>query len=415
MPGPGQYQAGLSHKQGSPSWKLGTSSRGGDRRSDTPGPGSYNSPGKISTEAPHYGFGHKSVTNFTSTTPGPGAYNSTGLRGFDQKSPSYSFRMKTPTLSDNLRVPGPGSYNQNSRIQNQTSPAFKMGTSKRDGLYQTSAAPGPGSYSVRPNSSYGKESGPKYGFGTAGRNNIDSMSKTMPGPGSYNFKGEFESMGKGTSIAPRRPDSALGSASRSPGPGAYNPAFDGKYQSPAYRIGSASRDGLASKSYAPGPGNYDPRLSTSGKNVKIGTSVRSSLNGNNKNPGPGSYSYGSKVGEGPKFSMNPRRDESKTQNSRYIPGPGAYSPNIGLVKNQSPTVGMGTSSRGGFYSTKSNPGPGQYDVRGRFGGPKWGFGSQERAGGYSSTTPGPGHYDHKHLVGDVPQYVYGGSPLKIHV
>jgi len=33
---------------------------------------------------------------------------------------------------------------------------------------------------------------------------------------------------------------------------------------------------------------------------------------------------------------------------------------------------MGTSQRGGLYSTKENPGPGQYDVRGRIGGPKWG-------------------------------------------
>jgi len=175
-----------------------------------------------------------------------------------------------------------------------------MGSSKRDDLYRTGAAPGPGAYSVRPNSSYGKESGPKYGFGTAGRNNIDSMSKTMPGPGSYNFKGEFESMAKGTSMVPRRPDSALLTASRSPGPGAYNPSLDTKLKSPSYRLGSASRDGLSGKSYAPGPGNYDPRLSSNGKNVKFGTSVRSPLNGSTKFPGPGSYNINSKVGEGPK-------------------------------------------------------------------------------------------------------------------
>lgn len=33
---------------------------------------------------------------------------------------------------------------------------------------------------------------------------------------------------------------------------------------------------------------------------------------------------------------------------------------------------MGSSNRGDFYGSKMNPGPGQYDVRGRIGGPKWG-------------------------------------------
>ena len=167
-------------------------------------------------------------------------------------------------------------------------------------MYNTSGAPGPGTYTTRPGSAYGRDSGPKYGFGTAGRDNLSQMSKTLPGPGAYTFKGEFESPGKGTSMVPRRPDSALVSASRSPGPGAYNPNLNTKYQAPAYRIGSASRDGLSGKSSAPGPGNYNPRLISSAKSVKMGTSVRSPLSTSSKTPGPGSYDISSKVGEGPK-------------------------------------------------------------------------------------------------------------------
>lgn len=415
QPGPGQYNAGLSHKNAAPSWRLGSASRSGDLRTDTPGPGSYNSPGKISTKSPEYGFGQKTQSNINSFTPGPGAYDGNALRGYEQKSPSYSFRQKTGIAGDNMKVPGPGSYDQTSRIQNQNSPAYRIGTAKRSDLHNSNAAPGPGSYSTRPQSAYGRESGPKFGFGTADRNNIDNMSKTLPGPGAYTFKGEFDSPMKGTSMVPRRPDSALVSASRSPGPGAYNPSLTTKNSAPAYRMGSASRDGLYGKSGAPGPGNYDVRPATTGKNIRIGTSVRSPLNGNSTTPGPGSYNYNSKVGEGPKFVMNPRRDEGKLQNSRYVPGPGAYSPSVEYVKNSAPRSGMGTSQRGGLYSSKSNPGPGQYDVRGRIGGPKYGFGSQSRSGGYGTATPGPGHYDHKHYVGDVPKYAYGNAPLKIHL
>jgi len=244
---------------------------------------------------------------------------------------------------------------------------------------------------------------------------LNEMSKTLPGPGSYVFKGTFESPGKGTSMIPRRPDSALLSASRSPGPGAYNPNLSDKQQQPAYRIGSASRDGLSrERAGTPGPGNYNPRNVQSQQNIRIGTSVRSPLSDTMKTPGPGSYAISPKVGEGPKYIINPRRDDvSRTQQTRFVPGPGAYNPSVELAKGKSPAIRVGTSSRDGLYETKSNPGPGQYDVRGRIGGPKWGFGSEKRAGDYQSSTPGPGSYNLKSSVGDLPKYAYGNGPLKI--
>jgi len=72
-------------------------------------------------------------------------------------------------------------------------------------------------------------------FGTSSRDDLHSMSKTLPGPGSYNLKSMFEETGRGTSMTPKRPNSALISASRMPGPGAYNPVVDQKTRSPAYR------------------------------------------------------------------------------------------------------------------------------------------------------------------------------------
>jgi len=417
QPGPGSYNPRNPHNQTSPAWRLGTANRSVDRRNETPGPGSYNSPGKISTSAPMYGISGRPKTEYKAFAPGPGAYNPTGFRGYDTTPPAYSFRVKTATPDGRNQVPGPGTYDQTSRIQNQTSPGVRMGSSKRDDLYRSEATPGPGTYTTRPNSAFNKESGPKYGFGTADRNEINSMSKTLPGPGAYNFKGTFEEAGKGTSLVPRRPDSAMLSASRTPGPGAYDPTLNIKTQQPAYRIGSASRDGLSrEKSGTPGPGNYNPALTKSGQNIKIGTSMRSPLSASVKTPGPGSYQFSPKVGEGPKYIINPRRDDvAKSQQSRYIPGPGAYNPSVEFVKGKNPAIGMGTSSRDGLYATKSNPGPGQYDVRGRLGGPKWGFGSEQKTSEYKSSTPGPGTYNLKSTVGDVPKYAYGSAPLKIHL
>jgi len=413
--GPGAYNARLSHKHAAPSWRLGTASRSVDNRNEIPGPGSYNSPGKISTTSPQYGFGLKSPSQDKGFTPGPGAYNGTGLRGYDQTAPSFSFRAKTNVPDGRTRVPGPGTYDQNSRIQNQTSPGYRIGTSQRSGLYNTGANPGPGTYSTRPNSAFNRDSGPKYGFGSAERSGLEGMSKTLPGPGAYNFRGEFESPGKGTSLVPRRPDSAMLSASRSPGPGAYNPSLSTKNQNPSYRIGSASRDGLGNRNGTPGPGNYDPRAVSGNQNVKIGTSTRSPLSTNNKVPGPGSYQHNPKVGEGPRYIINPRREDNSKSYTKYVPGPGAYTPSVELVKHTGPNVGIGTSNRYDLHPTKANPGPGQYDTRGRLVGPKWGFGSEPRGKDYKSAVPGPGSYNPPSAIADVPKYVFGSAPLKIHL
>jgi hypothetical protein len=185
-------------------------------------------------------------------------------------------------------------------------------------------------------------------------------------------------------------------------------------------MGSASRDGTSSSNRigSPGPGAYNTNYSKSNKNVKIGTSTRNPLSASAYTPGPGAYEQKTKVGEGPKYVMNPRREGGsggKSQNDRYGPGPGAYSPNLNLTKNQNSTYKIGTSSRGDFYGSTTSPGPGQYDTRKGMKGPKWGFGSEKRGDNMKNSTPGPGHYDHRSLVGDVPKYVYGSSPLKIHI
>jgi hypothetical protein len=411
-PGPGSYDSS-KHKQASPGWKLGSATRGGDRKNDIPGPGTYNSPGKISTASPLHTFGTKSHQRLMSAGPGPGAYDPLSATGQSHIPPSYSFGAKTAMPNDKTKVPGPGTYDQGSKVMSQTSPGWRVGTAKRDGLYQTTETPGPGSYGVRPGSAFNKESGPKYGFGTANRDELNAMSKTLPGPGTYDFKGNFESPTKGTTLVPRRPDSAMFTSGRTPGPGAYSPNLTIKNSSPAYRLGSASRDNKI-RDAAPGPGAYEPQGLRSKQNVRIGTSVRSPINISGTTPGPGTYEHPTKVGEGPKFVMNPKREDvASMQHTRYVPGPGAYSPTVSLTNIKTPGVRIGTSNRSDLYDTKANPGPGQYDVRGRVTGPKWGFGSDSRGKDYTSYVPGPGTYEQKSKIGDVPAYVYGNGPLKI--
>jgi len=151
------------------------------------------------------------------------------------------------------------------------------------------------------------------------------------------------------------------------------------------------------------------------QSIIFGSSKRASLPVNMYTPGPGSYDYSTKVGEGPKYIMNPRREGSNLLSPKYLPGPGAYSPSVEFVKEKNSGPKMGTSIRTDLYDSKANPGPGQYDVRGRVVGPKWGFGSDQRGKDYTSTVPGPGSYDLPSKVGVVPKYAFGNSPLKIHL
>jgi hypothetical protein len=154
------------------------------------------------------------------------------------------------------------------------------------------------------------------------------------------LKGEFEKSGHGTTLVPRRPDSAYLAQGQIPGPGAYSPNLVTKAKQPSYRIGSASRDGL-SKEYAgiPGPGQYDPKLQKANTNIRFGSSTRKPLADSTTTPGPGAYQVPNKVVEGPKYHMASKAGDSSFNYSKGIPGPGAYSPSINFVKDKQPSFG----------------------------------------------------------------------------
>jgi len=135
-------------------------------------------------------------------------------------------------------------------------------------------------------------------------------------------------------------------------------------------------------------------------------------------PGPGSYYYDKGIGDGkPKHVIVSRKaDPSQTAKDKSQPGPGAYQPSWNFSKKSEPKIGMGTSSRDGFYKPSDAPGPGFYDTRQKLGGPKWGFGSSARTERNSKANePGPGSYNLPPKFADVPRYAYSSMPLKIHL
>lgn len=290
-----------------------------------------------------------------------------------------------------------------------------MGTSKRDDLYKVDNIPGPGTYNTRPTTS----SGPKFGFGTSKRDDdpLQKLSKTLPGPGAYSLKSEFEKPGHGTTLVGKRPDTSYLSASRIPGPGAYDPKPINKQNPPAYRMGTAPRDSISKESLSkPGPGNYDPKLITSKGGIRFGSSTRKPLNDPNASPGPGSYNIPSKMIEGPKCVITSRKEDPASKLDRSLPGPGQYTPSINYIRERAPAFGIGSGNRSDLYKTGQAPGPGHYNLRGRSEGPKWGFGTSRRNPLYKTdTSPGPGAYNIPPKFADVPKYAFGSSPLKIHL
>jgi hypothetical protein len=101
--------------------------------------------------------------------------------------------------------------------------------------------------------------------------------------------------------------------------------------------------------------------------------------------------------------MRPRTLKNKFHD---VPGPGAYDQYPKKMVHEAVVGGkFGNSARTSIDKASNPVGPGMYDTRGNFGGPKWGFGSSNRGGFDKNEAPGPGSYNLKATVPDVPYYV----------
>lgn len=412
-PGPGSYTYDNLRRTKTPSWKMGTASRGKEIRNETPGPGSYGSTEKLTKNWPKFSFASKTALKERDSTPGPGSYSSF-LEASQKKGPSYTLRLKTSSIVERTESPGPAAYEQSSLILNQRHATHKIGTANRDQLHHSQENPGPGHYFKKLAGFLESGGSLKHKFGSAERSLLDT-SKSLPGPGSYNLNRTFDSNAGGVSILSKRRESDLNGATRLPGPGSYEPSLLFKKKAPAYRLGSAPRSqAIKDQMLVPGPGEYNPDQIKRSIKVRIGTALRKSLAEKTATPGPGAYEQDNSVSKGPTHVIVPKRDDvSQTQKDRDTPGPGAYSPDVKLVRSRNPKYSVGNAKRDPNSSLEAVPGPGTYNSAVDGLGPRWTFGSELRGESLNqSPEPGPGSYNIPAKFNNIPNYARPSSSLK---
>ena len=148
-PGPGAYP--MSSTLSGPNFRLGKSIREPLAKSTiNPGPGSYHPtkplPFQGNTLYFLYSFPTSQRKEITVNVyvPGPGQYYSVSK----QEGPHYSLRGRVRSQSQESK-PVPGNYNPSYDYTLEKTPAFKLGTSKRNTIETETCAPGPGNYSFR--------------------------------------------------------------------------------------------------------------------------------------------------------------------------------------------------------------------------------------------------------------------------
>jgi len=205
-----------------------------------------------------------------------------------RSSPKWSMRGRFETKVRHT-APGPGTYpivTVDKTTKYTTPPSFAFGSSDRSAKFGH-AAPGPGAYTpFDPNAVT-----PKFGFGSATRDSGSGTRARTPGPGTYEpMKGND---GPRFTAAGRRNNNSQ--APPFPGPGAYKPNVDAAYEcGPKWGFGSSVRNTLSTSNSAPGPGTYP-----------LGTTIGGAPH----------------IPSAPRYSMKPRRDQTKPSTT---PGPGAH-------------------------------------------------------------------------------------------
>jgi hypothetical protein len=424
----------LSHCAGAPkySWSKGQPKpRTGERKFQTPGPGSYEGEsGHVKySRPPGHGFeGSQRYVDRPATAPGPGAYTPLGSAR-ERKTASHQFGKAMPRArSASPETPGPGTYQASPKIGVE-GPKFSAGT-RRD-IPNGTPSPGPAAYELvehhatskarTPQHSFGrkprqggrtstspgpgayedihgnvKERPKDYSFGaSAGRKELSTG--MQPGPGTYDHSPRIGAEGPKYSagIKPARPVSHRSMAAV-PGPGAYDgDANTHKYAaSQKFGFGTLTRD-RSSEIHAPGPGTYDhtavdgqrpnsPRHGF-GSSTRVQVQSRTKLN----SPGPGAYEAKERIGkESASFTVG---GKPKTDRPIDAPGPGAYEHGVG-AQPLSPRYGFGSSTRGSTHKPGS-PGPGAYGDKPLNKGQHFSMGQRNPVPNLSNT-PGPGGYDH---------------------
>ena len=297
-PGPGNYNLRNSKQLEVPSYKFGHEEKKGLEYANSryvPGPGNYEYNADVLHEKhPKFSFGkEKRGESATYKTPGPGQYEYKKYIG--KEGPRITMSAKLgPNIGqgDTRYVPGPGQYDETNtnKYRNKT-PAYKIGTAKRTGLYNSLDNPGPGQYGPDNCTNVVRPKTPAWKIGTGKRQDLHQGDKSTPGVGNYNISKGIGGGPKYTIVGKGNP---LGIGNKNPGPGQYNDMYGViKTKNPSWKIGTSQRDDDLKRvkwEGVPGPGTYEyyDKTKVKSPNYRFGTEKRGEVK-KSDTPGPGQY------------------------------------------------------------------------------------------------------------------------------
>jgi len=145
MPGPGAYSP-FDPSLTAPKWVFGSSNRSeiGGRAGSGPGPGHYETAGKL-TDGMQKSFSGRFPGSRRVGTPGPGAYTP-GMNPALESMPKYGFGSSNRSHLGTNNAPGPGTYEMKTALCQsaitKSAPCFSM--KPRRPVVRNDATPGPG-------------------------------------------------------------------------------------------------------------------------------------------------------------------------------------------------------------------------------------------------------------------------------
>ena len=386
-PGPGNYNPKDDCiRHGNPGTVMGSGQRqplmNGDR---APGPGMYDQ--ETREKGKHFSFGSGLRDDGTNRqnkdNPGPGTYPVNGMVGKEGKGVIIAGKHKDRAPDT---IPGPGTYDSKN---NRNAPSFSISGHRTEDPVARNQASMPGPNIYNPDDSCVKQRQPTVSFGNKPKVS-DLKDDGQPGPGQYQLKTTLE--GKGVHIASKIPEKHI---EKSPGPAAYSPSADAKYQNgPAFSISGVKGDMSLPNKDMPGPGTYNSQERPQSSGYSFSKDRRKDLANAKEEPGPGQYAVQSKIGSEGKNIIIAGRHELKQDINQV--GPGQYKVPDSV---NGPQYSMGAGQKGTKLNKDAllNPPPGTYDVNDsqvKHKSPGVSFGSSVRDKLKPDGMPGPGNYYH---------------------
>lgn len=380
-PGPGSHNIKSTIGSG-PKYLIGGAEKDTKIDRDQAGPNSFNI--VLKSRAPKYSFGTRSGVGlgygppgqFKSLKPGPGAYE---LKDEQFKKPCTKFsKAAKQTLLKQQGPPPSKTFNPKPVDLEADKYSFPLARRLEDPIRDNNMrSPGPGEYMVEDKLSKGQAKS-MLGGSTAPQKIKDN---DVPGPGNYFQEGdanEYLYHIPGVKIV-SKPDRFKFKKDEE-GDINKDALDDGKPQKlnqPAFSIGKGLREPIKNKFNTPGPNYYFKEDDKDDKN------------------------------KDKKFHFHMgMRTNYKSNRGQDMPGPAEYHPDIYQPITHAHFIGTSHRSDLGVGKAYLQPGPGDYETRGKFDGPQIKFGNEAKNTKIKKTyEPGPANYDLPGTVGNIPKYL----------